>query len=78
MGLMARTVQDKARPLSQISRYSAILTGRNFAGFGISHIWNHSTNTSLSTFSLDLKSQMGSWTVTIITVRGLDAVEGEL
>lgn len=52
----------------------------NVAGFGISHIWNHNTATSLHTCSLELDSrpQRGSWTVTIITVKGLDVVEGEL
>ena len=80
LGLIARTVQDKARLLSQIPRYSAILTGRNVAIFGISHIWNHSTAISPHTCSLELdpRPQVGSWTVTIITARGLDAAEGEL
>lgn len=80
LGLIACIIQDKARLLSQTPRYSAILTGRNFDIFGISHIWNHSTATSTRTCSLELdpRSQTGSWTVIILTARELDAAEGEL
>lgn len=80
LGLRASTAQDKARLLSQIPHYSAILTAGNAAGFGISHIWNHSTATPPCTCSLELdtRPQKGSWAATTITARGLDAAEGEL
>lgn len=79
LGLIAHTVLDKARLLSQIPHYSAILTVENIAIFGISHIQNHGTATSPPTdyLELDPRPQMGSRTVNV-TARRLDAVEGQL